>query len=91
MKWRNPFSIFTQLDRIERKVDHVSSQEQELDSALTDLGTKIQALVDAVAALIAKLPDNVDLTDEIAAVTKAAGDVQGLTDEAAAATAPPAP
>jgi prefoldin subunit 5 len=93
VKWRNPFSIFAQLDRIERKVDHVSSQEQELDAALSELAGKVDSLVTAVDALIARIPPTTatDLSDEIAAVRAAAGEVQTVTETADAAEQPPTP
>ncbi len=64
----------------------MSSQETELDAALTDLGAKVAALVTAVNALIAAIPPGVDLGDEIASVQAAAGEVQGVTDSATGAT-----
>jgi methyl-accepting chemotaxis protein len=82
-------SMQKQLNRIERKLDAMSEQEQQLDAALQQQDQKIEALITAVNNLITAIPPGVDLTDEIAEVTNASNQVQGVTDSAVGATPPP--
>jgi uncharacterized protein YoxC len=89
--WRLLFpDLYTEIEKLKRRVNELGTDVQALDSALDTLGTDVGELRDAVEALINSMPPEVDLTAEVQRVRDAFGSVESTTAAAKGAT-PPAP
>jgi uncharacterized protein YoxC len=89
--WRLLFpDLYTEIEKLKRRVNDLSTDVQALDAALDTLGADVGELRDAVTNLINSLPPEVDLTAEVQRVNDAFASIESTTAAAKEAT-PPAP